>query len=976
MSNALNAQQKKAINHKTGPLLIIAGAGTGKTRIITEKIKHLIKKQKVDPQQILAVTFTEKAAREMLERLDTVMPLGYEEPWLYTFHSFADRILRDEGLEIGLDTSYKIISYPEQWLLLRNNIFNMDLKYFLPLGNPTKFISAILKFISRLQDEDITPVEFRGFADSYVGEPRSEDTTKARREQKERWQELASIYEAYSRLKIEQSKMDFGDLILWCTKLFKERPNILAKYQNKFKHVLIDEFQDTNLAQYNLIKLLVPSVAKKDNFKDCSLIVVGDDSQSIYKFRGAAISNILEFRKDYPNAQMLTLTDNYRSGQKILDSAYSLIQNNNPDTLETRLSISKQLKSHKKSFTQAPVIMELATAEEEVDYTIKTILEILGREPSYTFRDIAILARANNHLDPFVFALRNYGLPYQLVGNRGLYDREEIRDIIALLKVVIDPTDSISLYRILNIYSFGVSSDDITKVLSEARLKKLTLWETVNVAGSQEIIALVEKIKAYQAKITKNTPLEFVFELTNDIGYIKRYVQDETLENQLSINNLNIFLDRIKKFEVSHRRETNSMPTIIDFLDYLELLIAAGENPAQAEIEDVDTIQLMTVHASKGLEFPVVFMTNLVSGRFPTRNRKDTIQIPDELISEVLPTGNAHIQEERRLFYVGMTRAQKYLYLTWAKNYGGKRDTTHSGYLDELKVSFKRYDASGLSKNKGLRNSLGHESGQNPHQESLFGVNTPYRALGGKAVHNFVPYSLSYSKIEDYKTCGLKYKYRYVLKIPTPTSHALSFGISIHDTLRDYYAKRLAGKPVTLESLHAIFENNWQPMGYLSREHQDVRFKSGRQLLKDYYEKNKNGVLPVAIEKNFSLKFKGTKFFGRIDRIDPLPGGGVEIVDYKTGRTKTQKDVDKDDQVSIYALAAKKALNLEPKKQTYYYLESGEALSTTRSDTDLKKTVKDIEATIDNITNGYFEPTPGMHCTWCEFKDVCPFAYK
>ena len=234
------------------------------------------------------------------------MPLGYEEPWIYTFHSLADRLLRTEGIEMGLDPGYKVLSGPEQWILLRKNIFKMDIQYFRPLGNPTKFISAVLKFISRLQDENISPEDLKSFAET-VGKNNEPDETK-------RWLELALIYKTYQDLKMKDSKLDFGDLITWTLRLFKERPNILAKYQSQFTHIMVDEFQDTNYAQYELVKTLFPK-----GTNDRSLLAVGDDSQSIYKFRGAAVSNILEFMKDYPDAEMVTLLKNYRSTQKILD---------------------------------------------------------------------------------------------------------------------------------------------------------------------------------------------------------------------------------------------------------------------------------------------------------------------------------------------------------------------------------------------------------------------------------------------------------------------------------------------------------------------------------------------------------------------------------------------------------------------------------------------------------------------------------
>ncbi|MBU1133019.1 ATP-dependent helicase, partial [Patescibacteria group bacterium] len=456
----LNENQLKAVKHKSGPLLVVAGAGTGKTRVITERVKHLIENEKIKPQEVLALTFTEKASQEMLNRIGDVMPLGYEEPWVSTFHGFADRILKTEGLEIGLDPSYKILPTSDQWLLLRKNLFNLDLKYFRPLGNPTKFISAILKFISRLQDENISVKELKSYVKSL----------KITGEEKQRWEELSHIYEKYEEIKLKNSALDFGDLIDWTIKLFTDRPNILEKYQDQFKHVLVDEFQDTNYAQYELIKLLCP-----EKMGNRSLMVVGDDSQSIYKFRGAAVSNILQFKKDFKGAEMITLLENYRSSQEILDPAYKLIKNNNPDTLESKLGISKELVSQIKEKGGETKVIKVDTLDDEIEYILRKIYEILGKEERYTYKDIAIMARANNHLDPFVMGLRKYGLPYQLVGNRGLYDADEISDIISLLKVLTNSSDGTSLYRVLSIDSLEIPYSEISKLLSNARKQKVDL---------------------------------------------------------------------------------------------------------------------------------------------------------------------------------------------------------------------------------------------------------------------------------------------------------------------------------------------------------------------------------------------------------------------------------------------------------------------------------------------------------------------
>lgn len=951
----LNEDQIKAIKHKSGPILVVAGAGTGKTRVITERIRYLVEEKKVSPQEILALTFTEKASQEMVLRIGDVMPLGYEEPWVYTFHSFADRILKTEGLEFGLDPSYKILSTPDQWLLLRKNLFDFNLKYFRPLGNPTKFISAILKFISRLQDENISPKEFREFVSKTNKDVKD-------KEEIQRWEELAHVYERYEELKIANSKLDFGDLITWTIKLFKERPNILQKYQNQFKHILVDEFQDTNYAQYELVKLLFPAKDIK-NTNERTLLVVGDDSQSIYKFRGAAISNILQFMEDFKDAKMITLLKNYRSSQKILDPAYKLIQNNNPDTLESKLGISKELKSEIKEKGIVPEIIKTETLEDEVELIISKILDILAKEPQYTYKDFAILARANSYLDPIFMALRKHNLPYQLVGNRGLYDREEIRDILALLKVIVDPMDGTSTYRVLNIDSLDVHYEEISRLLSQTRFKKTDLWTQVKESQDENVQNITKVIQDFQNKLTKSTPTEIVYELINSVGIINHFLEEETIENELSIKNLNIFLTKIQKFEVDFHSETKEMPTLVDYVDYVDLVIEAGENPAQAEIEDIDTINLLTVHSAKGLEFPVVFMTNLVSGRFPTRNRGDQIEIPDDLIKETLPTGDEHTQEERRLFYVGMTRAKKYLFMTLGKNYGGKRDTTPSGFLEETGLDIQEIKIDELSRKE--------------EHPTLFSVGTSFREPKIKKITGFVPDFISYSQVDNYLICPLRYKYSYVLKIPVAPNHSLSFGNTIHETLKEFHTQKMFGKDLDLEQLLKIYEKNWNPLGYIDEKHRNLRFESGKNLLEGYYNKNKDTKFKhLGIEKSFNLAIDGIKMFGKIDRIDELPNGEIEIIDYKTGSEKDQKEVDQDAQMTIYAMAAKEALNINPKEMVLYYVESGEKRYTKRTDKQIEAEKEKIKDVVKGIKKGDFEATPGRHCTWCDYKDICPFAEK
>jgi len=323
----LNNEQKKAVEHTGSPLLIIAGAGTGKTTVITQKIGWLIERGLAKSDEILALTFTEKAAGEMAERADMLLPYGYFDLWIMTFHGFCEKVLQQHGLDIGLPTNFKLLNEFGQWALIKKNLEKFDLDYYRPLGNQTKFISALLQHFSRAKDEDISPADYLKYAE---GLQENMDTMLSGKEIAEqeiaRINEVANAYHVYQQLLLDNSALDFGDLINYTLRLFRERPAILAKFQKQFKYVLVDEFQDTNWNQYKLIKMLKPT---GDN-----LTAVCDDDQSVYRFRGASMSNVLQFRKDYPNSESVVLKENYRNAQNILDLTYDFIQLNNPNRLE------------------------------------------------------------------------------------------------------------------------------------------------------------------------------------------------------------------------------------------------------------------------------------------------------------------------------------------------------------------------------------------------------------------------------------------------------------------------------------------------------------------------------------------------------------------------------------------------------------------------------------------------------------------
>ncbi|MFH1896051.1 MAG: ATP-dependent DNA helicase [bacterium] len=944
----LNPEQSRVVKHEAGALLVVAGPGSGKTRVITERIKSLLKKGKARPEEILALTFTQKAAEEMLNRLGDSMPLGYTEPWVLTFHRFADRVLQESGLELGLSSSYKIISFPQQYLLIKENLFDFNLTYFRPLGNPNKFIGASLKFFSRLQDEAITPPEFEAWVKKYEGE------------EKEKYQELAHAYSFYESLKLKENKLDFGDLILWCLRLFKERPAVLEKYRQQFKYILVDEFQDTNLAQFELVKLLCPS-----DYPTIRIVVVGDDDQAIYRFRGASLSNILEFRKTYPKAETVVLSKNYRSGQKILDSAYKLIQGNNPDRLEVKEKINKELQSQVDWPCQVE-IAEYATEQEEALGVVGKILTTIEKSQKPVasaqqlfYKDFAILARSNSQLTPYVQALRHAGIPYQLIGNRGLFDQEEVRVLISLIQWLANSQDSVALFRLLTAPLFlKLDSAIIQELVQSARREKKSLYETVLVSENPTVVNAAVLLQTFRKDLEKKSPTRLLFEILAKLRYLESFTKEESIANRLKIKNINLFFEKVKQYE-----QSADEPNIYELADWLQVLKEAGDNPAQAEIEDVDTVNLLTIHSAKGLEFKYVFMPSLVAGRFPSINRSDPIAIPEALIKEILPSGNYHLQEERRLFYVGLTRAKEGVFLSWARDYGGARERKPSGFLGEL----QKTQSSKLKTSQPFTQKVA--------------VTVPQAVSFAETVNKSYTTNMtyvSYSQLETFKQCPKKYQYRYVLGIPTLPSHSLSFGQTMHRTLRDWHREDLF-KDTSLKRLLELYEGHFKENseGYEHARHKQMRFEDGRVILERYYKEHGQKLgEPLFLEKKFTLNIEGTKLIGSIDRVDKVGEEKYEIIDYKTGSDSKAKFVAKDDQLTIYALAARDVLGIMPHSLALYFLETGQKATTARTAKQLDTAKDKVAQAIADIKTSDFPAKPSLLCKYCDFRDLCPHAYK
>ncbi|KKQ92130.1 MAG: hypothetical protein UU16_C0002G0007 [Candidatus Woesebacteria bacterium GW2011_GWA2_40_7] len=974
----LNKEQIAAVKFGDGPLLIIAGAGTGKTTVISERVKHLIMSGLAKPEEILALTFTEKGAKEMEERIDVALPYGYTQMWVMTFHSFCDQILRDNAIHIGLSPSYKLMTEAQAIDLVRKNLFDLDLDYFRPLGNPNKFIDGLLQHFNRLQDECVAPSDYVAWVNLKFKIKNLKLSDEEKLEAKKNV-ELANAYKKYSDLKIKENVMDFGDLITNTIKLFKERPNILKIYQEKFKYILIDEFQDTNFAQNQLAILLAG--------KSQNITVVGDDDQSIYRFRGAAVSNIIQFRKTFPKTKIIVLTKNYRSIQEILDRAYDLIQHNNPDRLEVVEGIDKRLKSEVRGGKSEIKFVHAANVGDEAHSVVKEILKLTTNPPShkasgrfarYDFKDMAILIRANNHADPFVRELERRGIPNQFLGPSNLFEKEEIVDLISYLKILYNPEDSESFYRLLSSDIFDISPLELIKISSAAKKRSLSVFEIAAESGNEQIKKLLLIIDKHLKVIKSQTAGEILYDCIREIGLLQKLIENS---EDTKAKNIAKFFEKIKSYEddpTSPRLRGASKNWVAEVVDYIDLLLEVGESPnvTDGDWQENNAVNILTVHSSKGLEFPIVFLVNLVGERFPGRERHEQIPIPQELIKEVLPEGDFHLQEERRLFYVGMTRAKEKLYFSAADFYGeAKRKKKISPFVYET-----------LGEDATSRMPYANEK---PYALS-------HKQYGSEPIKH-KPYSieprkveyLSVSQIETFQTCPLHYKLKYVYKLPTKAFASSSFGISIHETLKKFY-QEISLNPTTpaalrgfSERLIEIYKESFLEDGYLNKKHKQEFYKKGELYLQGFI---KNGYDPkirtILLEGKFVLPLgpetssgRSLRIGGTIDRVDDLGGSRIEIIDYKTGATiPTQKEVNKDLQLSFYALAMSNIRKIKPEdiKLSLYYLDTQEKISTTRTEKDLEKVKEEILKIRDEIENSDFKCNNNFFCQGkCEFSMFC-----
>jgi len=617
----LNSRQQEAVKVKEASILVIAGAGSGKTKVLTHRIAYLIFQKKIDPGNILAVTFTNKAAQEMKNRIELLSKVISNRNmmkglWMGTFHSICARILRREIDSLGYDKNFVIYDKGDQLSMIRRCLGTLDLdskKY-----SPNIISSIIDKAKNNLEDVELFEYNAIGYFKKVV----------------------ARVYQQYQIDLFENNALDFGDLILLTVKLFRERPEILDHYQNKFRYILVDEYQDINIAQYQLVKLL--------SNRDHNLFVVGDPDQSIYKFRGADLNNILRFEQDFPHSRVIKLEQNYRSTKVILEGATNLIKHN-------RNRKEKELWTDKKGGEKI-MCFEAASALDEALFVSQEIIK-LNKEEDKAFKNFTILYRTNAQSRAFEEIFNKQGVPFRIVGGLRFYERKEVKDILAYLRFIYDQKDGVSFLRIIHNIKLGMGKITLSKIETLARKNNLNFHQALKQglrvikisADRKEAIkkftSLIDELNEKKKEIKGS---ELLIKLIKKINYYEELKKEGEFKAQSKIENIKELILAVQEFE-----ENNEDKSITAFLEYVALITDIDLYKGE---EDVVTV--MTLHSAKGLEFPVVFITGFEEGIFP---HSRSLNSEEEL------------EEERRLCYVGMTRAKERLYLTyaWRRNLNG-----------------------------------------------------------------------------------------------------------------------------------------------------------------------------------------------------------------------------------------------------------------------------------------------------------------
>ena len=966
-----NESQRRAITHGEGPLLVIAGAGTGKTRVITERIRHLLESDaSLLGENILGLTFTRKAAGEMKSRVVKAAGDRGKEVVLSTFHSFCETLLKE------VDPNRLALEEVDHWILLRRNLARLKLEKYRRLAEPGQFLSDFVKFFSRCQDELVSCHHYQGFADQLAAELEQErpsldeDSRKERAEQVALQHEIARAYSASEEILREKRCIALNGVIPETVALLRSDARRRRALQERFKHILVDEFQDTNIAQLELLHLLTGDRR--------NIVVVGDNDQAIYRFRGASFGSFKLFLQRFANWQegedstyhRVSLTENYRSTPNILRVATQAIGQN-----ETSPEFPKKILQPSRAEGEKIRVVELDSPESEAAWVAGELqrLHKAGRR----WQDFAILYRQHAHRDRMVEELSARKIPF-VITKLSILEHPLVRDVIAYLMLIAHPYEDVACARVLSAPAWHLTPEDLVRLAERAgagKNRNKALYDMLQPSQGQlpfdpsygACDELLEFLATQRKFLRRHTAREILGELLEWLEVPQRVgAQDRKYINQLA--------QFVMNWEP--KSETRGLTEFLEYLDYFE---QAGGTLSLEDDAPGDAVQLMTVHGAKGLEFPHVFLLRVNSHAFPARKRSPLFEFPVRLMKEELPQGDFHIQEERRLFYVALTRAQERLTITTVTEKKNRVPVFIEDIL--LDPAVRRRDILQLAP-RVKKEAEDKRPNEPAAEEELFAASAGAPRIFSRIARwaeQFYPptpepLKLSSSAVENYRKCPQQFAFRALWSLKEGPGAARSFGSVMHTTIRRFVEQLKRGVKLPFEDVQRIYETEWSSAGY-EDEYQEAEYKrDGLEQLKAFHAATLADPPDVLeLERAFELPLENDVILtGRMDQVNRLSRNEVAIVDYKTGKPRPEPDARKALQLSIYALAAREIFEWNPVRLVFHYLQNNSTQVTARDAKQLDDAQNIVQECAADIRAKHFPANPGFPCRGCAYKLICP----
>jgi DNA helicase II / ATP-dependent DNA helicase PcrA len=963
-------RQREAIEHVHGPMLVVAGAGTGKTSVLTHRIERLVREGHAYPHEILALTYTRNSANEMRDRVGRL--LGGKEVNAATFHDYCLDMLKRVHQDFG------VLDDKDLWIYLRRRIRELHLEHYVRAANVAQFLNDLLEFVSRCHDELVTPEKYAQYVERLerkeVPIPRVAKSKNVLNDDEVlgRCREIARVFTTMERWLAEENLGTFGHMITRAHALLHSDENILAEARARARFILADEFQDANFAQIQILARLAGP--------DGNMFAVGDPDQSVYRFRGASSAAFELFDRHFLNAKRVVLDKNRRSTTPILRSAFALIDKNPPvfsrqpnaPSAYKRIPLQSAREEEAARAGTQPVSPKVSavilTTKDTEGSDVVAFIRDAQKRSRCKWSDFGVLYRSHYQRDDVVHELAEAGIPF-VIESMDISDTPEARDLFACLNAIVSSGDDVSLFRVAALPRFRVNPEELRQVMrSIARDNREGQVVPLSAAldrvdGGADVLAAVqhtrEEIRGRKAKA--RAALDII---------VKQFALDA------SSPILQAALHFVSDWE---KKKVNKTTELEELVDYLALFReAGGVIPLEAQ-ESENAVRLMTVHGAKGLEFPHVFILRANSGSFPCSYRETVVAFPRELRDPDSVTEaddqTLHREEERRLFYVAMTRARDSLQI-YSKQGKGKLNKNPDGYMRELIEDkslgpwLTAVPALGTQTSLDIFAAAGASLAYPAESQTNVWFELPVLA----GLHT----RLSASAVDTYERCGLQFKLDRDWRLSAKPAAAMQYGAAIHRILKTYFDSINLGRAKTDNELIDLFRLDLAEARIQEPYQHELYEKQGLAQLREFLATART--LPSAqvlhTEQSFEIRVGPTSVVGRIDRIDRRPDGSVAIVDYKTGKARDQENADESLQLSLYAIAAKEKWGYTVGALIFYNLEENVAVATIRNEAQLLGARSRVEAAAQGIADGKFVARTGMHCNFCAYRSLCPEKEK